>query len=75
MTHPDKRSEKYYMDKLQVLIGGRLIATQMDDEGYICLVFRVGSPSRDIALWLMSDDEGNHPGTFDIVDPASKVAR
>lgn len=61
------RSE-FYLSQLAPLVGGTISGTVVDDEGEF-FGLEVKLPGgRVVTLWLLSDDEGNGPGSFSLED-------
>ena len=64
MTHPTAEAGKFYLDKLNKLKGYVLLQASQDEEGFLCLEFSLGGDKA--YLWLLSDDEGNAPASFEL---------
>jgi len=68
MTHPNVDSITYYLDKLQFLLGGtvtKVLQDELEPEYYgLCIEDEFG---KEYHLWFLSDDEGNYPGSFDLI--------
>ena len=59
-------SNQFYIDKLTPLVGGKIIATISDKEGEFFGLLIKPEKGKARALWLLSDDEGNGPGSFEL---------
>ena len=63
---------QFYLDQLQPLVGGRIVgavrsgADESGEEEFFGLTIQLASGQRK-HLVLLSDDEGNAPGSFNIV--------
>ena len=71
------KSTKFYMDKLSVLDGGKIIGVTFDpeDTGWPTQFFglAIRMPNNvERFIWFLRDDEGNGPGSFDITDTQGK---
>lgn len=56
----------FYLDKLAPIMGAKLTGRCMDERGeFYGLVFTLKDGSKR-TLWLLSDDEGNAPGSFSL---------
>ena len=74
MTHVNKSSLEYYTDRLKGLVGGEItgvIASTPSEFGDVFVGLIIGVKDKSFRLWLLSDDEGNGPGSFDI-EPHSR---
>ena len=56
-----KDTADFYVKQLEVLVGETVEGVVTDEEGQF-FGLRIGSK----ILWLLSDDEGNEPGSFEI---------
>jgi hypothetical protein len=62
---PKKRNE-FYTDKLAALAGFTIVGAVTDTEGEF-FGLQLRAPSGILStLWLLSDDEGNGPGSFEL---------
>lgn len=59
----DKQT-KFYLKKLEPLVGGKITGLVEDGTGFFGLKINVKGKER--ALFLLRDDEGNGPGSFEI---------
>ena len=63
----------FYLEKLAVLAGGTVIGTvrsgvdETFGDEYFGLKIK-GNDGKAKVLWLLSDDEGNGPGSFEIAE-------
>lgn len=58
----------FYCKELQPLMDGKVVNTAQDPEGeFFGLVIELPTGKQKI-LWILQDDEGNGPGSFDIND-------
>jgi hypothetical protein len=63
----------FYLEQLAVIVGGTVTGTvrsgvdEILDEEYFGLEI-VGKDGKKKILWLLSDDEGNGPGIFEIAE-------
>ena len=61
----------FYLEQLAVIVGGTVTGTVRSgvdetlDEEYFGLKI-MGKDGKSKILWLLSDDEGNGPGSFEI---------
>lgn len=64
---------QFYLDQLQPLVGGRIVGTvrsgvdESGEEEFFGLTIQLAS-GQSKHLVLLADDEGNGPGSFNIVD-------
>jgi hypothetical protein len=71
MTHPSKNSENYHTKKLEALIGSTVTAVAIDssDEFDVYLGLELTFPNgKKKVIFFLSDEEGNHPGAYDIMN-------
>ena len=62
---PEKKNQ-FYTDKLAALAGFTIVGAVTDTEGEF-FGLQLRAPSGILStLWLLSDDEGNGPGSFDL---------
>lgn len=59
---------KFYLDQLEPLIGGKIVQLADAGEGFYGIVIQTVPKGIRKILILMSDDEGNDPGSFEIID-------
>ena len=59
------RQQEFYCRKLGDLAGGTIIGTAAAPDGFFGLVIRAQDGVKRI-LWILQDDDGNGPGSFDI---------
>ena len=65
MTHSPAN---FYVTQLNELFGAKVTGFVKDpDNLYYGIAFTLPDRSRK-TLWLLSDDEGNNPGSFDLTD-------
>ena len=65
MTHPNAGGD-WYKNKLRPLLGSEVVGIYQDEEGFLCIVCEKDDVTYH--LWLFSDDEGNYPGSFDLIE-------
>lgn len=74
MSNPNASSIDFYTKQLQQLVAGTIEAVirsgaPIDEDDFefcgLLISFPDGTTRR---MWLLSDDEGNGPGSFEIVD-------
>ncbi len=58
----------FYLNQLKPLVGGTITGTVTDLEGEF-FGLRVRTHKQERVLWILRDDEGNGPGSFNI-EPA-----
>jgi len=58
----------FYTEKLSVLSGGVIVGPMKDHEEEF-FGLQIKKDGKLLALWILSDDEGNGPGSFEIVAP------
>jgi hypothetical protein len=58
-------SIEFYKKQLSLLIGGKVTSVVQDNEGEF-FGLTIETKKKDQILWLLSDDEGNSPGSFEI---------
>lgn len=70
MPNMNVDNTKFYLEQLAVLVGGKVTAAvrsgvdEFGDEFFgLKIMDKDGKPK---VLWLLSDDEGNGPGSFEI---------
>lgn len=56
----------WYLDRLRPLVGGTIESLAQDGD-YYGFVIKTKEGNRKI-LFLLSDDEGNAPGSFELLD-------
>lgn len=69
MSHVESAQTKFYLKKLSPLVGGEIISTvssPADDYGDEFFGLLVNKNGKKSILWLLADDEGNGPGSFEI---------
>jgi hypothetical protein len=58
---------KFYTKKLGALVGGRITGTVTDGpEGDGFYGLRIVHDGKIMILWILRDDEGNGPGSFEL---------
>jgi len=63
-------AQDFYINKLHKLVGSTVIMSIQDEEdGFFGL--RLNQEGKLYDLWILRDDEGNGPGSFEIIDLAS----
>ena len=67
MTWPTEQSVSWYTKQLDRFKGWVVIGTTTGDDGYYALLLKDPKTDELGAIWLYSDDEGNMPGSFEIV--------
>ena len=55
----------YYTDRLEKLVGGKIVGVVTDEEFF---GFVVQVRNKRVVLWFLQDDEGNGPGSFELND-------
>lgn len=69
MTFDTTDATNWYLEQLKPLVGGTIIGLAEADEGFYGLDIRMKDGERKVLI-LLSDDEGNAPGSFEILaDP------
>ena len=58
-------SIEFYKKQLTPLAGGRITSVATDPEGEF-FGLEITTEERKYILWLLADDEGNSPGSFEI---------
>ena len=64
-------NNKFYLNRLRNLIGARVVSVITDNENaFFGLQLKLSSGELR-AIWFLSDDEGNAPGSFSIEEATS----
>jgi len=75
MTHPTADEKDYYMKRMSVLKGGKIVDVGMDDsngyDGWLYLVAE--NKGKRYISWILSDEEGNSSGTLDIQEEKTNI--
>jgi hypothetical protein len=58
-------SIEFYKKQLSPLIGGKITSVVQDNEGEF-FGLNISMKEKEFIVWLLSDDEGNSPGSFEI---------
>lgn len=61
----------WYLDQLKPLVGGTIVALADAGDEYYGLIVKTKAGPRKVLI-LLSDDEGNNPGSFEIIDDDEK---
>lgn len=67
MSHPTIQDKDFYIKQLSPLVGGTITSIALDDvtdNFYAFLGLHIRKDGANHLLWLLSDDEGNAPGSF-----------
>jgi hypothetical protein len=66
---PDKRTQ-FRLNQLTTLLGGRIVGVAWDPSDPsidpITGLRILMSNNKEVIMWILRDDEGNGPGSFDI---------
>ena len=60
-----KDTADFYLNKLEPIMGGEVVGGFKDKDGEF-FGLRIENNNRKYNLWLLSDDEGNGPGSFEL---------
>ena len=72
MGHPEVRDEKFLVEQLGQVIGGKIEAVALDksEDPDLWIGLKVKLPNGQYKIvWFYGDEEGNYPGTFSIDSP------
>ena len=62
----------YYRNKLEPVVNGTIIDIGLDEQGQLesdWIGIEISFPAgKRYVLWLLADEEGNSPGSFDVIE-------
>lgn len=61
------KAQEFYCRKLDALTNGTIVGPAAAPDGFVGLAVR-GKDAKVRILWILQDDEGNGPGSFEIVE-------
>ena len=59
-------STSFYVKELSQLVDGKIISVVKDDSDEFFGI-KIQKGNKKYTMWILADDEGNGPGSFDIV--------
>lgn len=63
-----KPANQFYLDRLKPLVGGTVVGLATDKDGEFYGIQVKGKDGKTRIMWILCDDEGNGPGSFEIVE-------
>jgi len=60
------KTTQFYLKQLEVLVGGKVIGLVHDEAEEFYGVRIQKKDGTIVAMWILQDDEGNGPGSFEI---------